>query len=299
MSNLPAIPKVPRRSLGRTHAPRKRFGQNFLTDQTVISQITDAICITQGMTLVEIGPGLGALTGPLWHAFTRVNTTDQGAFCVIEIDRDLAQMLPKTLDAIAPVDARFHLVNESALLVDFAHLRARLGEGTPKIHVIGNLPYNISTPLLFHLSAYKEAIASLVFMLQKEVVMRITAKAGTKEYGRLSVMMQYHFDCHYLLTVPSTAFVPAPKVTSSVFRLTPKAPTTVAQDADAFARLVRHSFGQRRKTLRKSLQSLEGFLVNEDVFAKAHIDPAMRPEVLSVDDFVRLSNAMLTHKVRL
>lgn len=258
------------------HHTRKRFGQNFLQDTRVIDRIVRAASPRAGDQVVEVGPGLGALTAPLLAETRAVG----GTLSVIELDRDLAAGLPARIGATGD---ELRLIEADALRFDFAQLI----EPERRLRIVGNLPYNISTPLLFHLIGYGARVHDLHFMLQKEVVERITAAPGSGEYGRLSVMMQYHTQTEYLFEVPPGAFIPPPKVTSAVFRLQPYATKPVqARDEARFARLVAHVFSQRRKTLRSSLK---GWL-DADGFVQAGVDPQARPEVLSVAELVALSD---------
>ena len=251
------------------HQPRKRFGQNFLHDGSVIRQIVDSIRLERDDNLIEIGPGMGALTEPL--------LAEVDAMTVVELDRDLADSLRIRIGANS--HPNFTIIKDNAMHVDY-------------LRVVGNLPYNISTPILFHLLSYADVIQDMHFMLQKEVVERITADVGSKTYGRLSVIMQYHCDTDYLLTVPRGAFNPPPKVTSAVFRLTPHInKPIVAEDEAYFAIVVRETFNHRRKTLRAIFKKSTLLpTLSEDDFAACAIDPQARPEVLSVKDFVNLSN---------
>ena len=249
------------------HIPRKRFGQNFLVDRAVIARIVDAIDPQPADNLVEIGPGLGALTAPLLERVAQLQ--------VIELDRDLAARLR----ASYPPE-RLIVHEGDALRFDFSALAAPL-------RVVGNLPYNISTPLLFHIAAYAARCADLHFMLQREVVERMVAAPSTSEYGRLSVMLQYRFQMQNLLSVPSSAFRPAPKVASAVVRLVPLVrPEVVARDESVFGQTVTRAFSHRRKTLRNALS---GFATDADL-EDAGIDPGLRAENLSVAQFVALSN---------
>jgi 16S rRNA (adenine1518-N6/adenine1519-N6)-dimethyltransferase len=248
------------------HQPRKRFGQNFLIDETAIAAIVAAIRPTRGEHLVEIGPGCGALTRPLLAA--------AGQLHAIEIDRDLAQALQHEFGA------RINLHAVDVLQFDFA----ALGDG---LRIIGNLPYNISTPLLFHLADYARRIRDIHVMLQKEVVERMVAAPGDSNYGRLSVMLQYRFEMEKLLDVPAAAFQPAPKVESAVIRLMPLKPLPyAARDELLFARLVAAAFSQRRKTLRNSLRK---FIAPAD-FDALGIAPTARAQELSVAQFVSLAD---------
>lgn len=252
----------------RRHVARKRFGQNFLVDRHYIDRIVAAVDPRHDDNVVEIGPGLGALTRPL---LDRV-----GRLTVIEIDRDLAaRIIGET-----PPD-RLTLHNVDALDFDFATLGGEL-------RVIGNLPYNISSPLLFHLSRC-DNLRDLTVMLQREVVQRMVAAPATREYGRLTVMLQTRFRIERLFTVPPGAFRPAPKVESAVAHLVPLGvarPRIV--DEALFAEIVGAAFGQRRKTLRNALQH---WVAPRD-FERAGVSPGVRGETLAVGDFVRLANAL-------
>lgn len=258
------------RSSGRTvqgHVARKRFGQNFLADPHYVTRIADAVSPRPGETVVEIGPGLGALTGEL--------VARAGRVVAIEIDRDLAARLRERFapDALA-------LVEGDALAFDFASL------GTD-LRVVGNLPYNISSPLLFRLAAQAHALRDLTVMLQKEVVARMTAAPATPDYGRLTVMLAATFAVEKLFAVPPGAFRPAPKVDSAVARLSPLgdgAPRI--GDRDRFAAVVAAAFAKRRKTLRNALSGL----VDPSGFATAGIDPQRRGETLSIHEFAALAN---------
>ncbi|MGP4787571.1 16S rRNA (adenine(1518)-N(6)/adenine(1519)-N(6))-dimethyltransferase RsmA [Psychrobacter sp. 1Y11] len=261
------------------HQPRKRFGQNFLHDSSIIRQIVDSIRLERDDNLIEIGPGMGALTEPL--------LAEVDAMTVVELDRDLADSLRIRIGANS--HPNFTIIKANAMQVDYRELYSA-DEG--KLRVVGNLPYNISTPILFHLLEFADVIKDMHFMLQKEVVERITAEVGSKTYGRLSVIMQYHCETDYLLTVPRGAFNPPPKVTSAVFRLTPHTTKpVVAEDEEHFAIVVRETFNHRRKTLRAIFkQSALLPTLSADDFAACEIDPQARPETLSVSDFVTLSN---------
>ncbi len=249
------------------HIPRKRFGQNFLTDTFYIDSCIHAIAPTASDNMVEIGPGLGALTQPLMKKLDRLH--------VVEIDRDIVERLEKTYPA-----AKIAIHSCDALKFDFATL------GKP-LRVVGNLPYNISTPLLFHLADYAAAITDCHFMLQKEVVERMVAEPGSAEYGRLSVMLQYRFAMEYLFTVPGAAFNPPPKVESAFVRMIPHAVLPYpARDEALFGRIVAAAFAQRRKTLRNTLRE---FLDLPD-FAALGIDPVLRGETLGVAEFVAIAD---------
>ncbi len=274
------IPKTPQTA---RHQPRKRFGQNFLHDTSIIAQIVQSIHLKRQDNLLEIGPGLGALTEPLLACVDGMT--------VIELDRDLANQLKINIGANSHPD--FTIINNNALTVDLRALANTINKG--KFRVVGNLPYNISTPILFHLLDFSDVIDDMHFMLQKEVVERITADVGSKEYGRLSVMMQYHCACDYLLTVPKGAFNPPPKVTSAVFRLTPYSiKPTIAHDERLFALIVRETFNHRRKTLRAIFKASTLLpTLSEEDFEAVDISAQARPETLSVAKFVLLSNYVL------
>ena len=251
-----------------THKARKRFGQNFLQDENVLQKIVAAINPQADDNLVEIGPGKGALTFPLLEKLKRLT--------VIELDRDL-------ISALKNHSERLLIHNVDALRFDFSTLT-----NTPhSLRVAGNLPYNISTPLIFHLLQQADYIQDMHFLLQKEVVDRLAAVPGNKDYGRLSVMVQYHCKVEKLFEVDRQAFKPAPKVTSALVRIIPyKQPPYPAADLAYFNHLVKQAFSQRRKTLRRSLNKL----CDDAVFEAAGINPVLRPEQLSVADFVILAN---------
>jgi 16S rRNA (adenine1518-N6/adenine1519-N6)-dimethyltransferase len=254
------------------HRPRKRFGQHFLHDPAVIGRIVAAIRPAPGDRLVEIGPGLGALTRPLLEAASELDA--------IELDRDLLELL--RVDCAGLGTLRIH--HADALAFDFAELR---GAGPP-LRVAGNLPYNISTPLLFHLLAQAEHLRDLHFMLQKDVVDRMAAGPGEEAYGRLSVMLQYRCRVEPLFAVGPGAFRPPPRVWSAVVRLVPRETLPVAvRDERRFAEVVRLAFGQRRKTLRNSLREL----LDPGRIEAAGVDSGARPETLDLAAFAALSDA--------
>ncbi|WP_110649528.1 16S rRNA (adenine(1518)-N(6)/adenine(1519)-N(6))-dimethyltransferase RsmA [Salinicola peritrichatus] len=262
------------RSSDRSPMPRarKRFGQNFLRDGGVISRIVHAIGPRGGDRLIEIGPGQGALTGPILEA--------AGALEVIELDRDLIPGL--RVQFYDYPDFKIH--EGDALKFDFHELSQQ--DGRP-LRVVGNLPYNISTPLIFHLLAARGAILDMHFMLQKEVVERLAAEPGGPDWGRLSVMTQYHCAVESLFIVPPGAFVPQPKVDSAIVRLTPYAELpSPAQDEAHFADVVRVAFGQRRKTLRNNLKGV----IDAEMLESLGIDPGRRPQTLRVEELVSISN---------
>jgi 16S rRNA (adenine1518-N6/adenine1519-N6)-dimethyltransferase len=249
------------------HVAKKRFGQNFLTDQSVIDSLVSAISPKADDLMVEIGPGLGALTKPLLQKLDMLH--------VVEVDRDIIAWMQKEY---AKNSITIH--NSDALKFDFS----ALGE---HIRVVGNLPYNISTPILFHLLDNVKVITDMHFMLQKEVVERMVADPSTAAYGRLSVMLQYRLQMEYLFTVPPEAFEPAPKVESAFVRCVPHASLPyVAKDEILFAKVVTAAFGQRRKTLRNTLKGL----LDDDGFNALNIDSQLRAENLRVADFVTIAN---------
>lgn len=255
-----------------SHRARRRFGQNFLHDESVVARIIDAIDPRPGQTIVEIGPGRAALTGALIERAGHVQA--------IEIDRDLAARLRERFSA-----DRLTLIEADALKIDWSQFAA-----TP-LRIVGNLPYNISTPLLFALLPIAERVIDQHFMLQKEVVDRMVAAPGGKTYGRLSVMLQFRYRLSKLFDVPRDAFRPAPLVTSSVVRMQPRAEGELHRvDADAFARVVAAAFGQRRKTLRNALSDV----LDAGEIATAGVDPQARAETLSVASFVDLARRVDT-----
>ncbi|MCX7892119.1 MAG: 16S rRNA (adenine(1518)-N(6)/adenine(1519)-N(6))-dimethyltransferase RsmA [Burkholderiales bacterium] len=247
---------------------RKRFGQHFLVDRHFIGRIVAAIDPRPGDAMVEIGPGLGALTAPLVDRLAHLHA--------VEIDRDLAARLAERFPA-----ERLTVHVGDVLAFDFASLPERL-------RVVGNLPYNISTPLLFRLAGFAARLADCTFMLQREVVDRMVAAPATADYGRLSVMLQHRFAMTKLFDVPPGAFRPRPKVDSAVVRMVPRPADELGlHDPALFAAIVAAAFGQRRKTLRNALSRIVGTGTME----RAGIDPGARGETLPVADFVRLANA--------
>lgn len=255
---------------------KKRFGQHFLTDQGVIDAIVQVIHPQPGQSLIEIGPGQGVLSRPLLKAC--------GALTVVEIDRDLAGQLAERL---APVGGDLEIINQDVLNYDFPgnHLR-----------VVGNLPYNISTPLLFHLFACHERIADMHFMLQKEVVDRLVASPGSKAYGRLSVMAQFHATMAQLFDVPPEAFDPPPKVDSSVIRLTPREMSVSERALGApLEQVTRQAFSQRRKTLRNALSGM----LSEAQIESVGIEASARAETISVAGFLALAKVTVDQPAEL
>ncbi len=258
---------------GLNHTPRKRFGQNFLHDQGIIQRIIDEVSPQPGQHLLEIGPGQGALTSLLAAVGTRLD-------CV-ELDRDLAAFL------IARHENDAHVTIHQQDILKFPI--ESLDPAPHSLRVIGNLPYNISTPVLFHLLQHHELIDDMVFMLQLEVVQRMAAGVGDKNYGRLGLMLQYFCEIEHLFNVPSTAFTPQPKVSSAIVRLRPYRKLPIAaKDVSILQNVIRTAFNQRRKTLRNSLKTL----VSDEVFATMSINTSQRPENLSLADYVAISDAI-------
>lgn len=257
------------------HTARKRFGQNFLHDDYVIDRIVSAINPLDGENLVEIGPGLGAITEPVCE---RVNK-----LTVIELDRDLA----KRLRHHPFHNEKLTVVEQDALKMNFAELQKQFDDPSVPLRVFGNLPYNISTPLMFQLFSFAGIIKDMHFMLQKEVVNRLAAGPGHKNYGRLSVMAQYYCQVLPVLEVPPGAFTPPPKVDSAVVRLVPHAtPTVDVQDVAMLEKICAAAFNQRRKTIRNSLKDW----ITEEEMTSLGLNPGVRAETLSLDNFASLAN---------
>ena len=260
------------------HVARKRFGQNFLSDDRVIQQIVASFQPSTEQNVVEIGPGLGALTKVLLPAL--------GHMQVVELDRDLAARLPNTLAGMGELVIH----SGDALKFDFAPLATALGGAD--LRVIGNLPYNISTPLIFHLLDHVGVIRDMHFMLQKEVVDRLCAEPGSNDYGRLSVMVQYRCQPEWLFDVPPEAFSPPPKVTSAIVRLTPYSELPYpCRDEKLLAEVVMAAFTMRRKTLRNALGRYP-----EEILRSTGVNLTSRPETLSVADYVAITNALAEAK---
>lgn len=257
----------------QAHRPRKRFGQNFLRDDGVVQRIIGAIAPAAGQRLVEIGPGEGALTGALLASGCRLD--------VVELDRDLA---PGLLASFG-LDPLFTLHRGDALAFDFRALAGATGE---RLRVVGNLPYNISTPLIFHLLDQAEVIEDMHFMLQKEVVDRLAASPGNKQWGRLGIMAQFYCEVEALFEVPPTAFNPPPRVDSAIVRLTPRADLPAASDAQRLKRVVQAAFAQRRKTLRNNLKAL----IDSSRLETLGIDPGARAETLGMQDFIEIARTV-------
>ncbi len=268
------------------HKARKRFGQNFLHDPSIISRIVHAIGPANNDHLVEIGPGQGALTNPLSEQLSASATLD-----LIELDRDLAKRLVQQFQSQPQINVH----QTDALNFDFLALSR---QSQRPLRIFGNLPYNISTPLIFHLldqasiatgDQTQPVIKDMHFMLQKEVVERMSAEPGSKVYGRLSVMTQYYCQVEPLFEVPPEAFSPQPKVMSAIVQLTPYTELPfVARDTDMLAKVVRAAFSQRRKTLRNGLKQL----TNADILESLDVNLSARAETLSIESFVSIANAL-------
>ncbi|PIY28084.1 MAG: 16S rRNA (adenine(1518)-N(6)/adenine(1519)-N(6))-dimethyltransferase [Comamonadaceae bacterium CG_4_9_14_3_um_filter_60_33] len=250
------------------HIPRKRFGQHFLADGGIIEAIVDAIDPQPGQAMVEIGPGLAALTQPLVERL--------GHLTVIELDRDLAQRLRS--------HSQLQVIESDVLRVDFAQLAQSMA--ATQLRVVGNLPYNISTPILFHLLQFVELIEDQHFMLQKEVIDRMVAKPSTAAYGRLSVMLQWRYAMENVLAVPPESFDPPPRVDSAVVRMVPRRDAVVLEER-ALSELVQVAFSQRRKLLRHTL----GAWLQAKNFA-GEFNVQRRAEEVPVDEYLQLALAM-------
>jgi len=263
-----------------SHQARKRFGQNFLRDSNIIERIVSSIAPTQDDRLLEIGPGQAALTDLLAASGAQLD-------CV-ELDRDLADFLEKRFAN----NERVRIHQHNILKFDLHSLSPPLEPNS--LRVIGNLPYNISTPVLFHLLKSHELIRDMVFMLQLEVVERMAAQPGNKTYGRLGLMLQYYCEIEHLFNVPPEAFTPRPKVSSAIVRLRPHAEfPIIAKDPANLELVVRTAFNQRRKTLKNSLKAI----MSSEAMAKTGIDFSLRPETLSLADYIRLSDAVTDESI--
>lgn len=256
------------------HVARKRFGQNFLTDRQVLQDIIQTISPERDDAMVEIGPGLGAMTQLLLVELDRLQ--------VVELDRDLVTRLRQTFD---PKKLVIH--SGDALQFDFATLPVQAGK---KLRVVGNLPYNISSPLLFHLADFTSLVQDQHFMLQKEVVERMVAPPGGKSYGRLSVMLQWRYAMELRFIVPPTAFDPPPRVESAIVRMIPLAAPLVC-DRQALEEVVLKAFSQRRKVLRNCLAGM----FTENQLTDAGVDPTARPETVSLQQYVELARRRVSH----
>lgn len=258
------------------HKARKRFGQNFLHDHHIISNILGSLFFNKEQHWVEIGPGQGALTEPLLKSGVQLD--------VIELDRDLVKFLGGKFEHYSNLTIH----SSDALRFDFSALE----KTDEKLHILGNLPYNISTPLMFHLLENTPSIADMTFMLQKEVVDRICSAPGSKKYGRLSVMMQYYCETEHLFDVPPESFTPRPKVMSSIVRLVPhEQPPVNIDSVKMLNTVVTTAFSQRRKTLRNSLKKL----ISEADIISLNINPTLRAETISLQDFAKLSQYINQH----
>jgi len=253
------------------HIPRKRFGQNFLTDQLVLSQIIRAINPQPGDTMVEIGPGLAAMTQLLLEGVPQMH--------VVELDRDLVVRLKKSFPA-----EKLIVHEGDALKFDFSSIPVPEGK---KLRVVGNLPYNISSPLLFHLAGIAPLVQDQHFMLQKEVVERMVAEPGSKAYGRLSVMLQWRYHMDLLFIVPPEAFDPPPKVDSAIVRMIPKSDMLACEQANLEA-VVTKAFSQRRKVVRNCVAGM----FTEQQLIDAGIDPQARPETIALEQYVNLARLL-------
>lgn len=258
-----------------SHRPRKRFGQNFLKSQAVINHILASLNVQPEDHVIEIGPGMGALTQPLLQRLKHLTA--------IEIDWDLHAYLQSALTGVE----RLKLVNQDALTVNYSQFGHNL-------RIIGNLPYNISTPLMIHLLLYTANILDMHFMLQKEMVERLAGQPGSKDYGRLSVMIQYHCEVEHLFDVPADSFHPIPKVESAVVRLTPYTVRPFPDiPIDSLQHLVAMAFSMRRKTLANNLKPIMTALQ----LSELGINPTLRPEQISVMDYVRLTDFAVGRKL--
>ena len=253
------------------HVARKRFGQNFLTDKMVLNDIIDAIGPHSGQTMVEIGPGLAAMTALLLKHL--------GHMHVVELDRDLVARLQQQFPA-----EKLTIHSGDALKFDYGLIPVPAGQ---KLRVVGNLPYNISSPLLFHLTDFAHLIEDQYFMLQKEVVERMVAAPGSKTYGRLSVMLQCRYDMTLMFIVPPTAFDPPPQVESAIVRMIPVA-TRMACDGPTLAAVVMKAFSQRRKVIRNCLAGM----FTEQQLTDCGVDPSTRPETVALAQYVALANLL-------
>ena len=258
------------------HRARKRFGQNFLVDRAVIAAIVEAIAPRGDDVMAEIGPGLAALTAPLLEAREALAAEHRTPLHAIELDRDLAGRLASRF-----TKDRLTIHQADALSFDFASLVATVDR--PTLRVVGNLPYNISTPLLFHLLGFADRIVDQHFMLQKEVVARMVAEPGTSDFGRLSVMLQVSYAMESLFDVPPTAFDPPPRVTSAIVRMIPLRSSTV-RDRSRFAQLVMLAFSQRRKMLRNTLEA------HAEAMEAVGIAPTARAEEIAPETWIALAN---------
>ncbi|MDK6077979.1 16S rRNA (adenine(1518)-N(6)/adenine(1519)-N(6))-dimethyltransferase RsmA [Massilia varians] len=253
------------------HVARKRFGQNFLTDKLVLDNIIDAIGPQRGEAMVEIGPGLAAMTALLLKSLDHMH--------VVELDRDLVARLEKAYPR-----EKLTVHSGDALKFDFGSIPVPEGR---KLRVVGNLPYNISSPLLFHLAEFAPLVEDQHFMLQKEVVERMVAEPGTKAYSRLSVMLQWRYDMDLMFIVPPTAFDPPPQVDSAIVRMIPKR-QMLEVDGATLEKVVAKAFSQRRKVIRNCVAGM----FTEAQLVEAGIDPGARPEAVGLEQYVALANLL-------
>ncbi len=252
------------------HLPKKRFGQNFLHDAGVLQHIIEAIAPAPDDHMIEIGPGKGAMTARLLAHLNQLH--------VVELDRDLVTLLQKEF-----ANRSLTIHSADALQFEFDHLRT----DERKLRIVGNLPYNISTPLLFHLAQYAPLVKDQHFMLQKEVVERMVASPGGRDYGRLSVMLQWRYQMAQLFVVPPQAFDPPPKVDSAIVRMIPIDEPLACQQ-QLLEQVVTTAFSQRRKVIRNSLRDL----FTEAQLTEAGINPQARPETIGLDAFVQLARQL-------
>ncbi|MBV1910868.1 MAG: 16S rRNA (adenine(1518)-N(6)/adenine(1519)-N(6))-dimethyltransferase RsmA [Kangiellaceae bacterium] len=252
-----------------THRAKKRFGQNFLHDSSIIDRIVKSIRVKENDNIVEIGPGLGAITRQILPVTQSIR--------VIELDRDIIPKLKFNCDGLGELE----ILQTDALKVDYSNFADK-----GPLRVVGNLPYNISTPLLFRLFEYLDEIQDMHFMLQKEVVLRMAAEPGSKAYGRLSVMTQSVCEARMLFIVPPESFTPAPKVDSAIVYLCPRKVALDISDRKLFASIVTEAFNQRRKTLRNVWRNR----IEADSLESLGIKSTLRPENLSLDDYVKVAN---------
>ena len=253
------------------HVARKRFGQNFLTDKMVLSDIIDTIAPQRGETMVEIGPGLAAMTALLLKRLDHMH--------VVELDRDLVARLEKAYPR-----EKLTVHSGDALKFDFGSIPVPEGQ---RLRIVGNLPYNISSPLLFHLAEFAPLVEDQHFMLQKEVVERMVAEPGTKAYGRLSVMLQWRYDMSLMFIVPPTAFDPPPRVDSAIVRMVPKR-EMLECDGAKLEKVVAKAFSQRRKVIRNCVAGM----FTEAQLVEAGIDPGVRPEAVGLEQYVALAKLL-------
>jgi len=253
------------------HVARKRFGQNFLTDKLVLDNIIDAIAPQRGEAMVEIGPGLAAMTALLLKSLDHMH--------VVELDRDLVARLEKAYPR-----EKLTVHSGDALKFDFGSIPVPEGR---KLRIVGNLPYNISSPLLFHLAEFAPLVEDQHFMLQKEVVERMVAEPGTKAYSRLSVMLQWRYDMDLMFIVPPTAFDPPPQVDSAIVRMIPKR-QMLEVDGATLEKVVAKAFSQRRKVIRNCVAGM----FTEAQLVEAGIDPGVRPEAVGLEQYVALANLL-------